>query len=67
MGVISTNSHVCIHKLCLLCVCSQEFNFWKITTWAEGKIAGSRECYYRGVRWSGNSLRASSEYGVTLK
>ena len=22
---------------------------------------------YRGVRWSGNSLRASSEYGVTLK
>ncbi len=37
MGVISTNSHVCVHKLCLLCVCLQEFNFWGITTWAEGK------------------------------
>ncbi len=30
------------------------------------KFAGSRECYYRGVRWSGNSLCASSKYGVTL-
>ena len=37
MGVISTNSHVCVHKLCSLCVCSQEFNFRGITTWAEGK------------------------------
>jgi hypothetical protein len=37
MGVISTNSHVCVHKLCLLCVRSQEFNFRGITTWAEGK------------------------------
>ena len=26
MEVISTNSHVCVHKLCLLCVRSQEFN-----------------------------------------
>jgi hypothetical protein len=26
MGVISTNSHVCVHKLCSLCVRSQEFN-----------------------------------------
>ncbi len=31
------------------------------------EFAGSRECYYRGARWSGNSLRASSEYGVTLR
>ncbi len=30
-------------------------------------FAGSRECYYRGIWWSGNSLRASSEYGVTPK
>ncbi len=30
------------------------------------KFAGSRECYYRGVRQSGNSLCASSKYGVTL-
>jgi hypothetical protein len=37
MGVISTNSHVCLHKLCSLCVRSQEFNSWGITTWAEGK------------------------------
>ncbi len=37
MGVISTNSHVCIHKLCSLCVRSQEFNFRGITTQAEGK------------------------------
>ena len=33
MGVIFTNSHVCIHKLCSLCVRSQEFNSWGITTW----------------------------------
>jgi hypothetical protein len=26
MGVISTNSHVCVHKHCSLCVRSQEFN-----------------------------------------
>ncbi len=37
MGVISTNSHVCIYKLCSLGVRSQEFNFRGITTWAEGK------------------------------
>jgi hypothetical protein len=37
MGVISTNSHVCVHKLCSLCVRSQEFNFQGITTWAEEK------------------------------
>jgi hypothetical protein len=37
MGVISTNSHVCLHKLCLLCVRLQEFNSQGITTWAEGK------------------------------
>jgi hypothetical protein len=37
MGVISTNSHVCVHKLCLLCVRSQEFNSRGITTWAEEK------------------------------
>jgi hypothetical protein len=37
MGVISTNSYVCVHKLCLLCVRLQEFNFRGITTWAERK------------------------------
>ena len=37
MGVISTNSHVCVHKLCSLCVRSQEFNSRGITTWAEGE------------------------------
>jgi hypothetical protein len=37
MGVISTNSHVCVHKLCSLCVRSQEFNSRGITTWAGGK------------------------------
>ncbi len=37
MGVISTNSHVCVHKLCSLCVRSQEFYSRGITTWAEGK------------------------------
>ncbi len=37
MGVISTNSHVCIHKLCSLCVRSQEFNSRGITTWAEAR------------------------------
>jgi len=40
MGVISTNSHVCVHKLCSLCVRSQEFNSRGITTWAEGKQLG---------------------------
>ena len=35
MGVISTNSHVCEHKLCSLCVHSQEFKSWGIATWAE--------------------------------
>ncbi len=32
MGVISTNSHVCEHKLCSLCVRSKEFKSWGITT-----------------------------------
>ncbi len=40
---------------------------WKNTRKKSLRLAGSRECYYRGVRWSGNSLRASSEYGITLK
>ena len=37
MVFISTNSHVCVHKLCLLCVRSQEFNSRGITAWAEGE------------------------------
>jgi hypothetical protein len=37
MDVISVNSHVCVHKLCSLCVRSQEFNSRGITTWAEEK------------------------------
>ena len=40
MDVISTNSYVCVHKLCLLCVCLQEFNsrgLEYITTWEEDK------------------------------
>ncbi len=40
---------------------------WKNTRKKSLRLAGSRECSYRGVRWSGHSLRASSEYGVTLK
>ena len=40
---------------------------WKNTRKKSLRLAGSRECDYRGVQWSGNSLRASSEYGVTLK
>ena len=36
MGVISRNSRACVHKLCSLCVPSQEFNSRGITTWAEG-------------------------------
>ena len=37
MAVISMNSNVCMHKLCSLCVRSQEFNSRGITTWVEGK------------------------------
>ena len=33
----------------------------------KGKSQVAVSANYRGVRWSGNSLRASSEYGVTLK
>ena len=38
MGVISTNSHVCVHKLCSLCMCALAgIQFPGKTAWAEGE------------------------------
>ncbi len=37
MSVIFTNSLAASNKLCLLCVCSQEFNSRGTTTWTETK------------------------------